>query len=130
MPIEEREEKSRGKVITFLLTVVFILAAGTAVGVFARHAHGRGHFFSGNGDTTTPASSPSDAPSGAAIQSSGPTPSPALLVLNKASNELAIVDPASKQVVARIATGFGPHEVVASDDGKYAFVTNYGEPTK
>ena len=135
MPIEERDEKSRGKLITFLLTVVFILAAGTAVGVFARHAHGRAHLFNGNDTANTPASSangaaPRDTPSGAAIQSSGPTPSPALLVLNKAANELAIVDPASKKVVARIATGFGPHEVVASDDGKYAFVTNYGEPPK
>jgi DNA-binding beta-propeller fold protein YncE len=136
MPIEERGEKSRGKLITFLLTVVFILAAGTAVGVFARHAHGRGHFLGGNGgssDAPTAASATNgmrDTPSGAAIQSSGPTPSPALLVLNKSVNELAIVDPASKRVVARIATGFGPHEVVASDDGKYAFVTNYGEPPK
>jgi DNA-binding beta-propeller fold protein YncE len=132
MAINEHDEKSRGKVITFMLTVVFILAAGTAVGVFARHAHGFGHFLGGNGDpTNTPATTTNgtrDTPSGAAIQSSGPTPSPALLVLNKAANELAIVDPASKKVVARIATGFGPHEVVASDDGKFAFVTNYGEP--
>ncbi|MGA7914151.1 MAG: YncE family protein [Candidatus Acidiferrales bacterium] len=59
-------------------------------------------------------------------QSQAPTPSPALLVLNKAANSLAIVDPATSQVVARIATGEGPHEVAASDDGKLAFVTNYG----
>jgi YVTN family beta-propeller protein len=57
------------------------------------------------------------------------TPSPALLVLNKAANSLAIVDPATKQVVARIDTGEGPHEVAASDDGKLAFVTNYGAKT-
>ena len=59
-------------------------------------------------------------------QSQAPTPSPALLVLNKSANSLAIVDPATNQVVARIATGEGPHEVAASDDGKLAFVTNYG----
>ena len=66
---------------------------------------------------------------GSAIRSQIETPSPALLVLNKAENSLAIVDPATKQVVARIATGEGPHEVAASDDGKLAFVTNYGAKT-
>jgi YVTN family beta-propeller protein len=54
------------------------------------------------------------------------TPSPALLVLNKAENSLAIVDPATQKVVARIATGEGPHEIAASSDGKLAVVTNYG----
>ncbi len=121
MAVDDREEKSRGKWITFLLTIVFILAAGTAVGVFARHAHGRAH------PLGSPASTPSDA-GASATQSSGPTPSPALLVLNKAANELAIVDPATKQVVARIPTGMGPHEIEASDDGKLAVVTNYGQP--
>jgi YVTN family beta-propeller protein len=55
-----------------------------------------------------------------------PTPSPALLVLNKAENSLAILDPATQKVVARIATGEGPHEIAASSDGKLAVVTNYG----
>jgi YVTN family beta-propeller protein len=54
------------------------------------------------------------------------TPSPALLVLNKDANELAIVDPASQKVVGRVPTGEGPHEVTASADGKFAFVGNYG----
>ena len=40
-----------------------------------------------------------------------PTPSPALLVLNKAENSLAILDPVTQKVVARIPTGEGPHEV-------------------
>ncbi|MGA7919256.1 MAG: YncE family protein [Candidatus Acidiferrales bacterium] len=57
------------------------------------------------------------------------TPSPALLVLNKAENSLAVVDPSTKQVVARVPTGEGPHEVAASEDGKLAFVTNYGAKT-
>jgi YVTN family beta-propeller protein len=65
----------------------------------------------------------------AAAQSRSQTPSPALLVLDKAENSLAIVDPATQKVVARIATGEGPHEVTASDDGKLAFVSNYGAKT-
>ena len=55
-----------------------------------------------------------------------PTPSPALLVLNKGENSLAIIDPATQKVVARIPTGEGPHEIAASMDGKLAVVTNYG----
>jgi YVTN family beta-propeller protein len=125
MAIDERDEKSRGKLITLLLTIVFILAAGTAVGVFAKHAHGRPHFL-GAPDADN-AAKPSDT-GASATQSSGPTPSPALLVLNKSANELAIVDPSTKQVVARIPTGNGPHEIAASDDGKLAFATNYGQP--
>lgn len=57
------------------------------------------------------------------------TPSPALLVLNKADQAMAIVDPASGQVVARVGVGEGPHEVTVSADGKLAFVGNYGQQT-
>lgn len=53
------------------------------------------------------------------------TPSPALLVLNK-EGTLAIVDPASRKVVAAVRTGDMPHEAAASTDGKLAFVSNYG----
>ena len=56
------------------------------------------------------------------------TPSPALLVVNK-EGSLAIVDPASNAVVATVRTGDGPHETVASTDGKLAFVSNYGGGT-
>lgn len=55
-----------------------------------------------------------------------PTPSPALLVLNKEASELAIVNPRTRGVVARIPTGESPHEACASTDGKLAFVSNYG----
>ena len=55
-------------------------------------------------------------------------PSPALLVVNT-EGSLAIVDPASNRVVATVRTGEGPREVVASSDGKLAFVSNYGEGT-
>jgi len=54
------------------------------------------------------------------------TPSPALLVLEKDDHSLAIVDPMALKVVARVAAGPDPHEVVASDDGRYAYISNYG----
>ena len=49
-----------------------------------------------------------------------------LLVLAKSDNTVAIVDPATLQVLARIPAGPDPHEIVASDDGKLAFISNYG----
>jgi YVTN family beta-propeller protein len=54
------------------------------------------------------------------------TPSPTLLVLEKSDNSLAIVDPASLQIVARVPAGPDPHEIVASADGRLAYVSNYG----
>ncbi len=59
-------------------------------------------------------------------QSSQAKSAPTLLVLNKAENSLALVDPAAMRVVARVATGEGPHEVVTSSDGRTAYVSNYG----
>jgi YVTN family beta-propeller protein len=50
----------------------------------------------------------------------------AVLVLNKAENTLSIVDPETLKVVARVAVGEGPHEVVTSADGRTAYVSNYG----
>lgn len=52
-----------------------------------------------------------------------------LLVLNKAENTLAIIDPQDYKVIAKVPTGEGPHEVIASADGKLAFVANYGTQT-
>jgi YVTN family beta-propeller protein len=49
-----------------------------------------------------------------------------LLVLNKEDATLAIVDPASGNVLGRVPTGFQPHELVVSTDGKIAFASNYG----
>jgi DNA-binding beta-propeller fold protein YncE len=54
------------------------------------------------------------------------TPSPALLVLAKTDHTLSIVDPVSLKVIARMPSGPDPHEVVASDDGKFAYIANYG----
>jgi YVTN family beta-propeller protein len=49
-----------------------------------------------------------------------------LLALSKSDHTLAIVDPVSLKVLARIPVGPDPHEVVASTDGKFAYVTNTG----
>ncbi|HZW81772.1 MAG TPA: hypothetical protein VFF50_14965 [Candidatus Deferrimicrobiaceae bacterium] len=54
------------------------------------------------------------------------TPANALLVLSKHDQTLAIVDPSSLKVIARIPVGNDPHEVIASSDGKIAYVSNYG----
>jgi YVTN family beta-propeller protein len=53
-------------------------------------------------------------------------PQQALLALSKKDQTLAIVDPASLKVLARIPVGNDPHEVIASSDGKTAYVSNYG----
>jgi YVTN family beta-propeller protein len=54
------------------------------------------------------------------------TPKASLLVLSKHDHTLAIVDPANLRVVARVPVGDDPHEVVASADGRTAYVSNYG----
>jgi YVTN family beta-propeller protein len=54
------------------------------------------------------------------------TPANALLVLAKRDGMLLIVDPSSLHVVARVAVGNDPHEVIASADGKTAYASNYG----
>jgi len=54
------------------------------------------------------------------------SPSPALLVLSKHDHTLAIVDPATLSVTARMPVGDDPHEVIASSDGRTAYVSNYG----
>jgi YVTN family beta-propeller protein len=49
-----------------------------------------------------------------------------LLVLKKSESTLAIIDPATLKVLARVPTGEAPHELTASADGRFAFVCNYG----
>jgi YVTN family beta-propeller protein len=49
-----------------------------------------------------------------------------LLVLSKKAQTLAIVDPSDLKVIARVPVGNDPHEVIASADGKTAYVSNYG----
>jgi len=53
-------------------------------------------------------------------------PSSTLLALSKDDHTVAIVDPATLQVLARIPSGPDPHEIIASDDGKLAYISNYG----
>ena len=63
---------------------------------------------------------------GGALLAAESTPSPALLVLSKSDLTLAIVDPATLKVVARMPSGPDPHEVAASADGRFAYISNYG----
>jgi len=52
-----------------------------------------------------------------------------LVVLNKEDATLVTVDPATRQVLGRVPTGEGPHEVAISPDGRTAAVGNYGAQT-
>ncbi len=63
---------------------------------------------------------------GAGAIQAAQTPTAALLVLEKEQNTLVIVDPASLKIVARVPVGNDPHEVAVSDDGKTAYISNYG----
>jgi YVTN family beta-propeller protein len=53
-------------------------------------------------------------------------PQRALLALSKHDHTLAIVDPETLKVVARAPVGPDPHEVIASSDGRTAYVSIYG----
>lgn len=64
--------------------------------------------------------------SGACIVLAQATPSPALLVLAKRDMALAIVDPTTLKVIEKVPSGPDPHEVIASPDGKLAYISNYG----
>ena len=54
------------------------------------------------------------------------TPPQSLLVLSKHNHTLSIVDPQSLKVIASAPVGQDPHEVIASEDGKTAYVSIYG----
>lgn len=54
-----------------------------------------------------------------------PTPAKSLLVLEKDSTQLDIIDPTSLKIIAHVPVGEDPHEVIASSDGKTAYVSNY-----
>ncbi len=57
---------------------------------------------------------------------SAQAPKQSLLALSKRDHTLAIVDPMSLKVIAKAPVGDDPHEVIASADGKTAYVSNYG----
>jgi YVTN family beta-propeller protein len=48
-----------------------------------------------------------------------------LLVLAKSDQTLSVVDPATLKVIGRVLSGPDPHEVVASSDGRFAYISNY-----
>jgi DNA-binding beta-propeller fold protein YncE len=54
------------------------------------------------------------------------TPPRSLLALSKGDHVLAIIDPGTLKIVARVPVGTDPHEVEASSDGKTAYVSIYG----
>jgi len=49
-----------------------------------------------------------------------------LLVLNKDDATFVIVNPESGAITGNVPVGEGPHELIASTDGRYAFASNYG----
>ena len=53
-------------------------------------------------------------------------PQRTLLALSKRDHTLAMVDPSTLKVIARAPVGPDPHEVIASSDGKTAWVSIYG----
>jgi YVTN family beta-propeller protein len=64
--------------------------------------------------------------SAAHLLNAAETPQTALLVLSKGQQALFIVDPGTLTVVGQVSSGPDPHEVIASADGKTAYISNYG----
>ncbi len=66
---------------------------------------------------------------GAAARGAGaPAPAGLLLVANKGNHTLGIIDPAAGRMVATVTeSGVTGHEVVASPDGRTAYVPIYGD---
>ena len=52
-------------------------------------------------------------------------PTGSLLVLSKGDRTLSVVDPATLKVVGTAPSGPDPHEVVASSDGRTAYISNF-----
>jgi len=48
-----------------------------------------------------------------------------LLVLSKGELTLSAVDPSTRKVLAKVPSGPDPHEVIASTDGRMAYIANY-----
>src|SRR5581483_5671951 len=65
---------------------------------------------------------------GAAFAQGAGTPHQMVLSLSKAG-PLDLIDPATLKVIARIPVGGNPHEVIATPDGRRAYVSNYGNGT-
>ena len=52
-------------------------------------------------------------------------PGGTLLVLSKGDTTLSAVDPSTLKVVGKVPSGPDPHEVIASTDGRMAYIANY-----
>jgi DNA-binding beta-propeller fold protein YncE len=72
-----------------------------------------------------PAAAPSPPPPTAALVA--PSLPGLVLVANKATAQLDIVDGRTGRSLATLPTGVGPHEVAVALDGRLAVVCNYGE---
>jgi YVTN family beta-propeller protein len=62
----------------------------------------------------------------ATLHAQSTSPASSLLVLSKQDRTLSVVDPSTLHVVARVPVGNDPHEVIASTDGRTAYISNYG----
>lgn len=51
-----------------------------------------------------------------------------ILVVNKGSHSVSVLDPVALKEIKRIPVGHAPHELTVSADGKLAYVANYGLP--
>lgn len=49
-----------------------------------------------------------------------------LVVASSGASHVTLIDPASRSVLATVPVGKGPHEIVASRDGKFAWVADSG----
>jgi YVTN family beta-propeller protein len=61
----------------------------------------------------------------AATHAAAQTPAKALLVIEKDKTQLDIIDPVTLKILASAPVNDGPHEVIASADGKTAYISNY-----
>jgi YVTN family beta-propeller protein len=62
----------------------------------------------------------------ATLLNAAETPHSTLLALSKGDHTLSIVDPTTLKIIATVPSGPDPHEVIASTDGKFAYISNYG----
>jgi YVTN family beta-propeller protein len=62
---------------------------------------------------------------GTAVLAAQPAVGESLLVLSKGDLTLSIVDPTTSRVLGRVPSGPDPHEIVASADGRTAYISNY-----
>ena len=60
-----------------------------------------------------------------ADQSKEPAGAGALIVLSKGDLTMSVVDPATLKVIGKVPSGPDPHEIVASSDGRMAYIANY-----